>query len=254
MKTSMALMTGLLLQVGIGQAQLSVSHFPEAKTSSKWIKMRGGKFNYTEQGSSFGVPVIMLHGYSDSRISFDAILPHLPASVHVFAISMRGYGDSYKPDNGYQPEEFSKDLATFMDRLQIKSAVILGHSLGSIVAQRFALDHPKKTKAVILMSAFSSFPMNEAATGLAKMIQGFDSIDSGFVRKFQESTVAKEVEPGYFNRMVQESMKVPLHVWQETISGFMKEDYTAVLEHIYQPVLIIWGDQDQVCTKKSRSY
>ena len=114
-----------------------------------------------ERGDPRGTPVILLHGYTDSRRSYDRILPLLPASFHVFAVTHRGHGDSGKPDAGYTPSHFAADLAAFLDTMRIESAVIVGHSMGSTVAQRFAIDYPSRTRALVLEGAFLPSPHNE---------------------------------------------------------------------------------------------
>jgi hypothetical protein len=60
------------------------------------------RLEYAELGNPDGIPVILLHGYTDSWHSFEMILPYLPASLHVYAISQRGHGNSSKPQQGYQ--------------------------------------------------------------------------------------------------------------------------------------------------------
>jgi alpha-beta hydrolase superfamily lysophospholipase len=56
-----------------------------------------------------GVPVILLHGITDSWRSFEPVLPHLPASIRAFALSQRGHGDSERPAAGYHPRDFAAD-------------------------------------------------------------------------------------------------------------------------------------------------
>jgi len=67
----------------------------------------GVRLNYVERGDPRGTPVILLHGYTDSRRSFDRILPSIPSSYRVFAVTQRGHGDSSKPHHGYLPEDFA---------------------------------------------------------------------------------------------------------------------------------------------------
>ena len=67
----------------------------------------GVNLEFVEQGTTKGIPVILLHGYTDSWHSFETTLPFLPNNLHVFAISQRGHGDSDRPKNNYHP----KDLA-----------------------------------------------------------------------------------------------------------------------------------------------
>src|SRR5262245_2999468 len=84
---------------------------------------------YIEQGDPAGLPVLLLHGITDSWYSFEAVLPHLPTSLHVFALSQRGHGDAARPMTGYYPQDFAADLAAFMDTLKIGPAVVVGHSM-----------------------------------------------------------------------------------------------------------------------------
>ena len=98
------------------------------------------KLAYVEQGNPSGIPVIMLHGWTDSWRSFERVLPNLPESLHVFALSMRGHGDSGRPLRGYTPGDFSRDVAEFMDALRLPRGVIVGHCMGGMIAQRFAAE------------------------------------------------------------------------------------------------------------------
>ena len=100
---------------------------------------------YAEQGDSSGVPIVFLHGATDSWRSFERVLPHLPESIRAFAVTQRGHGDSSRPATGYCPRDFAADLAAFMDALNLKTAIVAGHCMGGLVAQRFALDYPSRT-------------------------------------------------------------------------------------------------------------
>ena len=126
---------------------------------------------------------------SSRIIADDRILPLLPASFHVFAVTHRGHGNSSKPDTGYMPSDFAADLAAFLDAMQIESAVIVGHSMGSTVAQRFAIDYPSRTRALVLEGAFLPSPHNEAVREFFQTVKGFaDPIDPKVAREFQQST------------------------------------------------------------------
>ncbi|MEQ9814027.1 MAG: alpha/beta fold hydrolase [Azospirillaceae bacterium] len=78
--------------------------------------------------------MLLLHGLSDSWRSFELALPHLPDSIRVFALSLRGHGDSRRPEAGYHFRDFAADVAAFMDALDLESTVVVGHSMGSAVA------------------------------------------------------------------------------------------------------------------------
>ena len=102
------------------------------------------KLPYVEQGDPAGVPVVLLHGVTDSWRSFEGVLPHLPESLHVFALTQRGHGDADRPATGYRARDFAADVVAFMDALGLEPAIVVGHSMGSINALRFAIDHPER--------------------------------------------------------------------------------------------------------------
>ena len=51
-------------------------------------------------GGRGGVPVVMLHGVTDSWRSFEPVLPHLPDDIRAIAVTLRGHGDAPKPESG----------------------------------------------------------------------------------------------------------------------------------------------------------
>ena len=95
-----------------------------------------------------------------------------------------------------------------MDTFELGSAVIVGHSMSTSIAQRFALDYPERTRGLVLMGSFvtgwQSAPVIvelwEAA--VSKLT---DPIDPAFVREFQESTLAHPVPEAFLDTFVQES-------------------------------------------------
>jgi non-heme chloroperoxidase len=205
---------------------------------------------YTEHGSPSGVPVLLLHGMTDSMRSFERVLPHLPASMRAFALSQRGHGDSGRPAAGYRPRDFAADLAAFMDAFGLERAVIAGHSMGSIVAERFAIDYPERTLGLVLLGAFATTADHSTWTELGQMAAELeDPIDVGLVAEFQQSTLAQPVPREFFDVAVQESLKVPARVWRATIEGFRGADHWKQLGSIQAPTLIVWGDRDTYCLR-----
>lgn len=79
---------------------------------------------------------------------------HLPDHIRAYALTTRGHGDSDKPSRGYRLAEQAADVAAFLDAVGHEAAVVVGHSMGSYIAQQFALDHPERTVALVLMGAF----------------------------------------------------------------------------------------------------
>ena len=69
----------------------------------------------------------MLHGIGRVAHSFDHIAPRFNKDYHVIAIDMRGHGDSaWSPEGAYLVEDYAKDLAAFVEQLNLRNVVLLG--------------------------------------------------------------------------------------------------------------------------------
>lgn len=225
---------------------------PAAPTQSgrppvKWAALRTGiTVPYVETGSPIGVPVVMLHGTTDSWFSFSPVLPHLPDSLRAIAMTLRGHGDADRPPAGYRMPDMSADVAALLDALGIDAAVIVGHSMGASIAQRFALDHPGRVRGLVLAASFASFRDNPVVTDFwqTSIVSLADPVDPALAREFQQSTLARPVPAAFVDAVVRESLKVPARVWRAAFEGMLADDGACAFERITAPTLIVWGDRD----------
>src|SRR3712207_5617296 len=79
----------------------------------------GIELPYVEQGNADGVPVLFLHGYTDSWHSFEPLLPYFSPSTRVIALSLRGHGDATRPATGYAMADYAEDVTMVADALGI---------------------------------------------------------------------------------------------------------------------------------------
>jgi pimeloyl-ACP methyl ester carboxylesterase len=208
----------------------------------------GITLEYVRRGDASGVPVIFLHGVTDSWRSFEWMLPHLPSTINAYAISVRGHGGSDRPAHGYDAEDFARDINGFMERLEIPSAVVVGHSMGSGIALQFALEYPSRTRALVLMGAMSKWGGTADIDDLVAAVARFgDKVDPAFVLEFQLSTVATSV-PDIIEVAVEESLRVPARVWQAAFAGIARFDVSKELSTITVPTLVLWGGKETIAT------
>jgi len=213
------------------------------------IKLSTGvELEYAEQGELTGTPVILLHGYTDSWRSFESVLPYLPHNLRVFAITQRGHGNSSKPDSGYHPTDFAADIAAFIKMMDLGSVIIVGHSMGGVIAQQFALDYPHLMKGLVILDSAASFKDNPGLQEFLKEVSGLmDPVSYQFANEFQNSTLAKAIDPSYYAVLTLESVRVPARVWKAALSSLMSVDLSARLNQIDKPALVFWGDKDAIC-------
>lgn len=212
----------------------------------------GVRVPYVEQGARGGVPVVCLHGYSDSWRSYELLLPELPSSLHVYAYSQRGHGDADRPEAGYTPRDYAADLAAFLDAVGLEAAVVVGHSGGSYAAQQFAADFAERTLGLVLIGAFHHFGSADVGEVRAVVDELTDPVDPAFVREFQESTVSLPLPDGFLDRIVAESLKLPARVWKTWLADMLPAPPPSDGGRIRTPTLVQWGDQDELATRESQ--
>jgi non-heme chloroperoxidase len=221
----------------------------EEKFSVKRATLKTGvSLEYVEQGKPGGITVILLHGLSDSWHSFETVLPHLPESIHVFAISQRGHGDSERPAENYSPKHFAADVAAFIEQQNLGAVVIVGHSMGGVHAQRFAIDYPQLTKAIVIIGSDAEIVKNPGISEFLDVVMKLeDPISKEFMEEFQKSTIVRPVDSAFFKLVVNESMKLPARVFKSVLNELLQHKITSQeLNSINKPTLILWGDKDAI--------
>jgi pimeloyl-ACP methyl ester carboxylesterase len=216
----------------------------------------GVRLQYAEQGEPGGAPVLLLHGLSDSWRSYEQSLERLPDWVHAVAPTQRGHGDSERPDAGYGIEDLAADAAALIDALGLGPATVVGHSLGSWVAERLAIDHPERVAGLVLVGAFGPARENPVVVEFVEeaIAPMTDPIDPDFVREFQLSTITRPLPDGMLDTVVQESLKLPARAWKALCAGFLESDHTDELDAISARTLLIWGDRDAFATRSEQAW
>jgi pimeloyl-ACP methyl ester carboxylesterase len=194
--------------------------------------------------------VVLVPGLSDSWRSYERVLPHLPASIRAIAISPRGHGDSDKPQTNYAVRDYAADLRLLFDALALPRAVVAGHSSASLVARRFALDHPERVAGLVLEGSFVKVGDHAAAVG-AGLAALKDPIAREFVGEFVRGTFVRPVPGAYVEAMIEESLKVPARVWRETFASMLAFNDSAELAALRVPALIVWGDRDAIIDREA---
>lgn len=98
-----------------------------------------------------GFPILCLHGHPGSGRSLSVFTNHLSQRFQTFAPDLRGYGDSRTPQN-FSMRDHLIDLEALLDRFQIERCLVLGWSLGGILAMELALQLPQRVSGLILIA------------------------------------------------------------------------------------------------------
>jgi len=98
-----------------------------------------------------GVPVIAIHGLTATYISYIGVAERLAGRRALFAVDLRGRGDSDKPDGPYGMAQHARDVAASMKTLGLGPCVIVGHSMGAFVATALAEQNPELVSGIIMI-------------------------------------------------------------------------------------------------------
>ncbi|MBD3256153.1 MAG: alpha/beta fold hydrolase [Candidatus Lokiarchaeota archaeon] len=133
-----------------------------------FAKINNIKICYDIHGQ--GDPVFLIHGFSDRKEHWRAQVDKLAKNFKVIRMDNRGAGKSEKPKNKYTIEVYAHDIAGLMDYLNIEKAHVVGHSLGGMIAQNFALLYPEKLNKLVLVNTIPGLrPPGEDITNAVKM-------------------------------------------------------------------------------------
>jgi non-heme chloroperoxidase len=260
MHTSRKIIAGLFLagafvaaSPGVAQTKSAAAHRETVDTelTSLLFKTKAGlTLNYVQQGDSKGPVIVLLHGAGDSWHSYDRVYPLIPRRYLVYGITLRGHGLSDHPETGFTSDDFAGDILDFLEQKNIHHATLVGHSLGSFVAQRVAELDKGHLDRLVLIGSGPGLSRASASPGAAPLLNAFsqlkDPIPYTFARDFQASTIYYPVPAANFEVWVAEAMKVPASTWHGLGGGHgSPED----LGKITIPTLVLWGEKDSIFSK-----
>ena len=122
-----------------------MSHFMEAN---------GIKLHYLDYGSENSPTLILMHGLTANAHSFMGLIKAgLAENMRVIAVDLRGRGLSDQPEVGYGVGDHAEDMVGLMDALNIKSALVGGHSFGGLVTIYMAAKYPERVTKMVILDA-----------------------------------------------------------------------------------------------------
>ena len=119
------------------------------------------ELHYVE-GPDAGPPIVFMHGITARWQAWASVIPAFLEAWHVFAVDLRGSGES-----GWTPGEYgfagpARDIAEFLRDVIPQPAVLVGHSWGAVTAAQVAADAPHAVRAIVLEDP-PLYPQSESA-------------------------------------------------------------------------------------------
>jgi pimeloyl-ACP methyl ester carboxylesterase len=102
------------------------------------------------EGPPRGRPFLLIHGVTSRWQPFQSILPALAEKYHVYALDLRGHGQSSHRSGAYHLDDYTRDVYQFINECIQAPVIIYGHSLGALIAINLAAQNPQHVSALIL--------------------------------------------------------------------------------------------------------
>ncbi len=211
------------------------------------------KINYFDYDSKSVEPIVMLHGGAWCWQEYLSLIPSLSKRWHISALDLRGNGRSSWVADRYRLEDFTEDTVEFLRQLKAP-AVLVGHSIGGVIALMAAARCPERVKALIIEdspltlenykriidSSRNMFDLwlnlkksarseKELSLALADRYKDYPGVTSTWILFF--AGCLWQLDPTYFNALLYD------------FNGFTKGyDYKQILAKIKCPILFIRGE------------
>jgi pimeloyl-ACP methyl ester carboxylesterase len=125
---------------------------PAIAIDCRFAEVNGTKLHYLVAGQ--GEPVLLLHGYAQTSHMWRPLMAKLARTHTVIAPDLRGFGQSAKPDGGYEKKSLAQDVHALMGSLGHGRYGVAGHDIGLMVAYALAAQYPAEVTRIALMDAF----------------------------------------------------------------------------------------------------
>ena len=215
--------------------------------------------SYTDSGGD-GRPVVLIHGWPLSGASWSEQVPALTdAGYRVIAYDRRGFGDSDKPESGYDYDSLTDDTAALLEGLDLRDATLVGFSMGGGEVVRYAAKHgTDRLRSIVLAGAVPPYLLKTednpdgglADDDVAGMQDGVRQDREGFLDGFTRDFFSADGELEVSEEQRQEALALAAPARDEAviacIDSFGRTDFRGDLEAISLPTLVIHGSADAI--------
>jgi len=220
-------------ELPLGTVEDALSDDLQTVTETAMLRLDQCNISYETGGE--GENIVLIHSWGESKEYWKYTIHGLIDNYRVYALDLKGFGDSDKPKDGYAMIDYSDLILNFFNTLGIDKATIVGHSLGGKIGVHFAQEHPERVKKLVLVDT----PAKKISLGLR--IFTWPVIGKPWyyvVKKIGQYTFqTPETKNSWLKPTANSAVK--------SMKAFAKSDLTEKLPNINSPTLIVLGERDR---------
>lgn len=257
------LLLGLLILLAVALAVNTVVTDRETEQAhadtGRIVDLPDGDLQVREDGPRDAPTVVMLHGFACSLHWWHQMTPALARDHRVVRFDLLGHGGSEKPKKGYGMESQARLVAAALDRLGVRRADVVGHSMGGSVATALAEQRPALVESIVILdspskSGDAELPFTARLGFVPVLGQAINRVvPDGMIRSGLESAFADGFDvPDQF---VEDFRDMTYTSYDDSHRG--ADDYSkdsGLAERLADksvPLLVVFGSQDELVDPKS---
>jgi 3-oxoadipate enol-lactonase len=199
--------------------------------------------HYVERGQ--GNPVILIHGFPFDHTIWDRVAGFLEPHARLILPDLRGFGLSPAPEGVYSMRLMAEDIAALMDRLDLRKAVLVGHSMGGYVSLAFAQVYPDRLAGLALVTSHSGADSSERRQGRLRLAErvrrkGVKAVVEANLERYSPNAQVRELTGELILRSSAKSVIAALKGMAE------RPDYSDLLPQLKMPCVIVAGSEDVI--------
>ncbi|KUN24920.1 carboxylesterase [Streptomyces antibioticus] len=207
------------------------------------LEVDGAALTYDDEGprDGEGVPLVFVHGWTADRHRWDHQLAHFAKKRRVIRLDLRGHGES--SGAGVRTiAELANDVLALLDHLEIERCVLVGHSMGGMIAQTITLAHPERVERLVLVNSIGRMTYSRGRG----LLMGVSTLVP--FKLFVAANIQRAFAPGYPRDEIRAYVKASANTPREvvmTLYGAMRAfDVLDRVGEIRVPTLMVHGYHD----------
>ncbi len=202
------------------------------------------------------IPLVLVHGWCCDHTYFAPQFEYFASRGHsVVAVDLRGHGQSDKPHQQYTMQAFADDMAWMCEQLNLVKPVIVGHSMGGVVAFDIATRYPALPSALVLLDAAVVLPV-AARTAIPRFLEALRGPE---YRRALREYVAHSLflatdDPDRKQRILDGMSSAPQHVLVAAFEGLRDYDPTERTGVLSVPGLYVAANEEVPRSDMARLY
>jgi pimeloyl-ACP methyl ester carboxylesterase len=201
--------------------------------------LRDGVALAHDDGGRGDPPLLLIHGWGTDRTLMRPLFDLARPSRRVVSVALRGFGDGDAPGHVHTIQAHADDVAFLASRLGLEPAVVVGHSMGGMIALDLAARHPAHTAAAIILEGMV-VASDAVRAGLASMLDAIRAVGHrDYVTGLMSYLAGPHFDPAARVHLVASALACPQRALVSALEGIIAFDSVAAAAAVRCPLLYV---------------